>query len=59
MPILRVKFFSLDFIYFKTKRKPDRLFVSEDQKILSIAMHLKRLYDNFIQIYVTVPDLEF
>ena len=59
MPILHIKFFSVDFIYFKTKRKPDRLFVGEDQKILSIAMHLKRLYDNFIQIYVTVPDLEF
>ena len=49
----------MDFIYFKTKRKPDRLFVGGDQKILGIAMHLKRLYDNFIQIYVTVPDLEF
>ena len=59
MPILHIKFFSVDFIYFKTKRKPDRLFVGEDKKILSIAMHLKRLYDNFIQIYVTVPDLEF
>ena len=30
MPILRIKFFSVDFIYFKTKRKPDRLFVGEE-----------------------------
>ena len=37
----------------------ERIFIGGDQRTMSIAMRLKKQYDNFNQIYETMPDLHF
>ena len=46
-------------LFLNQKETSQRIFVGGDQKAMRIAMHLKKQYDNFNQIYVTVPDLHF
>ena len=36
-----------------------KIFIGGDQKTMAIAMRLKKQYDHFNQIYVTIPDLHF
>ena len=46
-------------LFLNQKETSERIFIGEDQKTMGIAMHLKKQYDNFNQIYVTIPDLHF
>ena len=46
-------------LFLNQKETSERIFVGGDQKTMGIAMRLKKQYDNFNQIYVTVPDLHF
>ena len=36
-----------------------KIFIGGDRKTMGIAMRLKKQYDHFNQIYVTIPDLHF
>ena len=46
-------------LFLKDTENSDRVFVSGDQKIMSLTMHLKKQYDNFDHYYVAIPDLHF
>ena len=46
-------------LFLNQKETSGRIFIGGDQKTMGIAMRLKKQYDNFNQIYVTIPDLHF
>ena len=46
-------------LFLNQKETSERIFIGGDQKTMGIAMRLKKQYDNFNQIYVTIPDLHF
>ena len=46
-------------LFINQKETSERIFIGGDQKTMGIAMRLKKQYDNFNQIYVTIPDLHF
>ena len=55
-----MKFFSMDLcLFLNQKETSERNFVGGDQKTMDIVMRLIKQYDNFNQIYVTVPELNF
>ena len=46
-------------LFLNQKETSERNFVGGDQKTMDIVMRLIKQYDNFNQIYVTVPELNF
>ena len=46
-------------LFLNKKETSERIFVVGDQKTMGITMRLKKQYNNFNQIYVTVPDVHF